>query len=211
MYNYILCRGDKFLTTASIRDHLEADINLDGKRIAKYRIQWFKGRWNSQDPSLSDWYYPGKNDVKDSGKNDDVWSPQSFAAGRRQWTLFADHTHEVCYYTLVAEQDSAKPLIVIERPPQGSAWVTAKGSDFLTIENVRKHLESDIRLDGKHIAKYRIQWPSGEWSKWYYPGENDNVNTRKTDSVWNYKSYAAGRRQWTLFADHTHEVCYYEL
>jgi hypothetical protein len=44
------------------------------------------------------------------------------------------------------------------------------------------------------IKRYRIQWFSGRWSKWYTPGKDD-IDWKGSD-----------RRVWSYFTDHSHEV-----
>ena len=79
----------------NIATHNNSDCIIDGKRIQKYRLLWFgNGKW-------SPYYYPGKNDIVDSHKNEDVWNEKTFKCGRRQWTMFIDHTHEVCYHDTI--------------------------------------------------------------------------------------------------------------
>lgn len=48
------------------------------------------------------------------------------------------------------------------------------------------------------IARYRIQWSSGAWSRWYIPGVDD--------VDWKTNFNGSLRRVWSYFADHTHEV-----
>uniref|UniRef100_A0A7S3Z338 VWFD domain-containing protein n=1 Tax=Lotharella globosa TaxID=91324 RepID=A0A7S3Z338_9EUKA len=74
----------------SLQDHYNADILILNRTICRYRIHWFSG-------SKSGWYYPGVNDIFDSKKNERIWNPDSVAKGRRAWTMFADHTHDIVW------------------------------------------------------------------------------------------------------------------
>lgn len=87
-------------------------------------------------------------------------------------------------------------------------WVTGRGDLFLKPETLKQHFNADWIIDKKSVCKYKIQWFAGGWSTWYYPGQNDNIDTKKNDDVWNNQHYTAGRRQWSMFADHHHVVCY---
>eukprot|EP00483_Globobulimina_turgida_P004927 UN04936 len=98
----------------------------------------------------------------------------------------------------------------VTRSSQGEKWITARGEAFFDPTVLSKHFIADIINDNKKIYKYRIRWFSGSYSGWYFPGQNDNDWTAKSnyDNVWNQAQKDAGRRQWTMFADHYHEVCY---
>ena len=102
------------------------------------------------------------------------------------------------------------PTIFMCRSRQGEKWITARGDKFLNKEMISKHCSLDILNDGMEIYKYRIMWGSGAWSEWYYPGINDNNWKAKSDhdNVWNKAHKDAGRRSWTLFADHYHQIYY---
>eukprot|EP00483_Globobulimina_turgida_P000292 UN00292 len=104
------------------------------------------------------------------------------------------------------------PISCITRKKQSLAWITARGDAFLDPNVLSTHFIADVMIDGKRIFKYRIQWFSGKWSRWFNPGVDDNKWNAKGDhdDLWNQAHKDAGRRSWTMFADHSHEVCYLE-
>ena len=93
-------------------------------------------------------------------------------------------------------------------PTRNERWVTFRKRSGINSQDIWKHKNADVLIDGKIICSYQIQWFSGRWSGIYYPGKNDVVNHKKNEDVWNNESFKAGRRQWTMFSDHTHRACY---
>lgn len=200
--------NEDFLIPSNIYKHAVADHRIDGQMIEKYRIQLKNSTWTK-------WYYPGCNDVERVHEMDpkesvdkSIWNEASFKAGRRRWTQFSDHTHEVCFFS---RNDFSNPICEWKEP-QGEAWVTGVGKDFLKPESVYRHNSADALLYDTRIVKYRIRYANRQITEWYHAGIDDHMVKRRQRNrdpdLWNKDTRLAGRRHWTMFATHPHEVCH---
>mmetsp|Transcript_5619 Transcript_5619/g.23359 ORF Transcript_5619/g.23359 Transcript_5619/m.23359 type:complete len:239 (+) Transcript_5619:10-726(+) len=123
--------------------------------------------------------------------------------------MITSHWSVVVVAASFAAADDSSAACVRREATRDERWVTARGDGFLEPATLFWHHTADLRIDGRRVCAYRIQWFTGKWSAWRTtPGVDDVVDHHKSDDVWNAASFAAGRREWSMFADHSHEVCY---